>query len=72
MQDLIDNALIGVFLFFIGFAFIYKRGFSYWLRGKTSEYPPNYFRVVDLIGGIIFCVVGLILIARAIVLFFRH
>lgn len=72
MRDPIDNALIGVLLFVFGFAALYGRGFSYWLRGKMSEHPPNYFRVIDLLGGIICCVIGLILIGRAIVLFFQH
>jgi Na+/H+ antiporter NhaA len=66
MQTSVDDVLMGVFLFFIGLALIYKRGFSYWLRGKASKYPPNYFRVVDLTGGIILCGAGLVLIAKSI------
>jgi len=63
------NALIGLLLFVFGFAAIYGRGFSKWLRGKFAEYRPNYFRVVDLIIGIITCVIGLVLIVKALVLF---
>jgi hypothetical protein len=60
---------LGAFLFFAAVAFLYKRGFSYWLRGKPDKYPPNYFRIVDLIGGIISAVIGLVLIVKGIYLF---
>ncbi|MDT4953297.1 MAG: hypothetical protein QOJ02_1435 [Acidobacteriota bacterium] len=66
-----DYVLLGAFIFFVGVAVLYKRGFSYWLRGKLSKYPPNYFRIVDLISGIIFSVIGLVLIAKGIYLFIK-
>jgi hypothetical protein len=67
MQDLIDGGLLGALLLSIGFAFIFKRGFSYWLKGRPDKFQPNFYRVVDLIGGILFCAGGLMLIIRAIV-----
>jgi hypothetical protein len=64
-----DDVLIGAFVFLTAVAFLYKRGFSYWLRGKPDKYPPNYFRIVDLIGGVIFAVTGLVFIIKGIYLF---
>jgi hypothetical protein len=64
MQDLIDNALLGGLLLAFGFAFIFRRGFSHWLRGEFDKYPPDYFRVTDLIGGVVLCVAGLVLLVK--------
>ena len=61
---MLDNILVGCVFFFLGFAAIYKRGFSRWLRGSFRENPPNYFKVVDLVGGLAVCVIGLLILVR--------
>ena len=60
------NILLGTAFFFLGFAGIYKRGFSYWLRGNFRKNPPSYFKVIDFVGGLVLCVVGVVIIVRGI------
>ena len=67
MQSLLDKGLLGALLFSFGFAFIFGRGFSYWLKGRPDKFPPNIYRIMDLVGGILFCGAGLVLIIKAIV-----
>jgi hypothetical protein len=67
MRDLVDDWLLGGLALSFGFAVLFGRGYSYWLKGRLDKFQPDYFRVVDLTGGILLFMGGLVLIVKAIV-----
>lgn len=70
LDDLAELA-VGPFFIFIGILFIYNRGFSYWMPWQLFKFPQKFYRAMDLICGILWCLFGVLATVLTILKFFR-